>query len=335
MAVGSLCKQITEDPTRSWREIIEESIARKGPLSPKKMQKLGIKLYRIYLSKFIENLVLEPHEMSALTDIKDFCGLNDSDTLNLHRSVGENAVERLTRLKMEDRILTDEERLQIEQFGALLNLDPSEIKRIQTSNALKLYQTAVADASADRRVSPDEVGELQKLGQNLGLSDTDMNEATIKQLNYFRLLWDVENGILPTINAPVVLQRKEVAHFAVPAHLLVSKLITTGYSAASSGYSIRIMRGVTYRYGQTRAHAIKKEVTLKYSGVLVVTSKRIVFSARQKGFVAPFRSLDNFEPFLDGIGLQKGSNYYLLECIEAELFAMILASASRKYFEEE
>jgi len=337
-AVSSLYKKITRGPLRVWREAVENHTARNNkPLTAKQSLKLGKKLYRFYLEKFIEDLSLEQDELDALVDIKEFFTVDDTSIIRLHRQFSENAVSRLARLRMEDRVLSHEERNEIGRFARLLNLEDAELQKIIVSNALKLYQAAITEVSSDRRVSPDEIAELEKLKRSLGLQESDLRitDDSKKQLHYFRLLWDVENGILPEVNAPVVLQKKEVSHFAVPAQLLVVKLMTTGYSAASSGWSIRVVKGLTYRFGQTRAHPIKQQVLLKYPGVLVVTSKRVVFSATQKGFVAPFRSLDNFEPFEDGIGLQKGSNYYLLQCTESELLAMILASSLKKYFDDE
>jgi hypothetical protein len=73
------------------------------------------------------------------------------------------------------------------------------------------------------------------------------------------------------------------------------------------------MKGVSYRVGSSRSRPIKEEVTTPFPGVLVITSKRVVFAASQKSFSIPFSQLISFDPYTDGIGFQKNNKDFVLQ----------------------
>ena len=83
-------------------------------------------------------------------------------------------------------------------------------------------------------------------------------------------------------------------------------------SGGSHGLSIRVMKGVSYRVGASRSIPIKEQVSIKHPGVLVITSKRVVFSSPTESFSIPFTQLISFDPYSDGLGLQKGNSSYVL-----------------------
>lgn len=85
-----------------------------------------------------------------------------------------------------------------------------------------------------------------------------------------------------------------------------------------------------YRVGAYRGHPIKEEVTFRYPGDLVITSKRIVFVASEKGFSIPINKLDNIEAYQDGLGFQKGSTYYLLTMEYPDLVGLIVTEAANR-----
>ncbi len=82
-----------------------------------------------------------------------------------------------------------------------------------------------------------------------------------------------------------------------------TKRQTVGHS---QGVSIRVMKGVYYRFGQFKAAPIETtERTLVDTGDLVITSKNIYFSGSGKSVRVPYDKIVAFHPYKDGFGLMK------------------------------
>ena len=68
----------------------------------------------------------------------------------------------------------------------------------------------------------------------------------------------IKNGQLPTIiGTNINLANDEVCHYADIGYTFKDKTITTGYTGKSSGISIRLMKGLTYRTGGSGGKAIR------------------------------------------------------------------------------
>lgn len=142
------------------------------------------------------------------------------------------------------------------------------------------------------------------------------------------LLDSLREGVnLPVTKAQMILQKNELCHFSILATRLISKKITVGYESSSSGISFRVAPGVRYYSGGSKGYPIKAEITEKYDGTIVVTSKRIVFINDRKGFAIPMNKLVAVTPYTDGYGFQKDNTNYLVQLSDAEYFGAILNGA--------
>lgn len=335
-AVNIIFNKLKNDSSKSWKKhLLAYLAATNRPLSQNQLKALGEKVYSYYLKNFLEDLNLNTEELKKLKEIESYFKLTSEDLQRAKSRYSQKAIDKLSKLKYSDKIITKQENEIILQLAELLSLDKNEVKRINNSNALKIYNQSIHEILSDKRVSQAEEKELQKLMVSLGLNQQEitLSNRTSKELSYYKLLWEIENGILPEVASPIVLQKNEIAHFATNADLLETKERVTGYTASSHGVSIRVAKGLSYRVGQAKSKPIKQEVTIKYHGQLIITNKRLVFSASKKGFVAPYNSLVSFEPYSNGIGFQKNNSYYLMQFDNSELFAMVLTSATRKYME--
>jgi hypothetical protein len=101
----------------------------------------------------------------------------------------------------------------------------------------------------------------------------------------------------------------EKAYGAVMARLQETK--TVGYSAGTTGVSVRVAKGVTLRTSGTRGKAIKGMVSVA-SGELVVTDKRVVFAGDKKSFAIPLGDLLNTTNYKDGFGFSNDKATYTL-----------------------
>ena len=106
-----------------------------------------------------------------------------------------------------------------------------------------------------------------------------------------------------------IIKNGETAFAAVKAELQEVK--TVGYSAGSSGVSVRVAKGVTLRTSGMRGKAVKEMVCVA-SGELVVTDCRIIFAGDRKSFTIPLDEVLSTTNYNDGFGISDSKVTYTL-----------------------
>lgn len=96
----------------------------------------------------------------------------------------------------------------------------------------------------------------------------------------------IKNGQLPTIICTNInLANDEVCHYADIGYTFKDKTITTGYTGKSSGISIRLAKGLTYRTGGSGGKTIREKQRTTYTGTLYITNKRVIYSSTNECFI--------------------------------------------------
>lgn len=307
-----LFKRIRDNHYQNW----EQELAHHKDIDSDKLRQFGLKIYDFMLSQYIKDHHFTEEEKAELQHIKDYFKLYIGETNSIHDKYAFNAISQLTKEKLADNILTDDEKKEIEEFSKELNVSNDDIERIYKKTALQLYEEALGKAIGDRNLSNEEEIELKKLANDLGIfhSDTGIDEKIKSEYNYLSLLNALNNGFIPQARteSTFVLQRNEVVYWESYCDLLITKNVTTGWEGRSQGFSIRVTKGLSYRVGSSRGNPIRADVTSTYPGIFAITNKRVVFSGSAKAFSIPYKSLIDFEPYSDGIGLQKTNAYYLV-----------------------
>jgi hypothetical protein len=335
-----LVNTVKQNNCENWQVMFDNfKSTNSKPITDKKFSKIGLEIYDIIFKKVISDLKITSEEKQALKEIENYFKISKSEIDNVKSKYSKDAVSKLSLEKYNDSFLSDEERDEIELFASELNISSTEVEKINKNIAGNIYKNAVQRAIADNEVTISEQETLEQLAKklNLNVDELNLDKSTDETYNYLVFLNALNNGYLPSsTNSAIVLQKNEVAHWEVSANLLTSKIVTTGYSGGSQGVSLRVMKGVSYRVGASKSRPIKEQVSVKHPGVLVVTSKRIVFSSSTKSFTIPFTQLISFDPYSDGLGLQKGNGSYLLSLSNnksAELTFKILTNAINKTYE--
>jgi hypothetical protein len=101
----------------------------------------------------------------------------------------------------------------------------------------------------------------------------------------------------------------ETAYAAVAAEL--QEVQTVGYSAGTSGVSVRVAKGVTLRTAGTRGKAVKGMVSVA-SGELVISDKRIIFAGDRKSFAISLEDILSTTNYTDGFGFSDNKTTYTL-----------------------
>lgn len=124
-----------------------------------------------------------------------------------------------------------------------------------------------------------------------------------------------ENAPLPVVTSGnVPMTAGEVCHYCAPATFIKTKNVVVGYSGGSSGVSIRVMKGLSYRVGASKATPIRGNVQEKTPGTLTITNKRVIFSASKGAFDKKITSISSITPHKDGVSFQFGEKQYPLLC---------------------
>lgn len=113
----------------------------------------------------------------------------------------------------------------------------------------------------------------------------------------------VKGELSKSFQSNLLLKEDERLIFDVPGTQLCeerSVKIGGGYQ----GFSVRIMKGVSYRFGGFSGGVEKKVVPID-SGNFILTNKRIVFSGEKRSVEIPLNKINTLEPLENGISLSR------------------------------
>ena len=135
-----------------------------------------------------------------------------------------------------------------------------------------------------------------------------------------------EDAPLPVVTSGnVPMTAGEVCHYCAPATFVKTKNVVVGYSGGSSGVSIRLTKGLSYRVGASQATPIRGDVQEKTPGTLTITNKRVIFSAAKGAFDKKITAISSITPHKDGISFQFGEKQYPLMCKKPMYIYQIVA----------
>lgn len=198
----------------------------------------------------------------------------------------------------EDGIFSDDELQILEERRDELGLTPEDMAAVYQEIFL-----ATADAAkADRRLTPEEDASLRRLAGKWNIQTGD-HPGSSAQLARMRTLHMIEQGFVPAIDpGSLILKRGEVAHWQEYGAILEEKVVSRGYVGGSSGFSVRICRGVSYHVGSTRGQMVSRTEQVPVSrGTLTLTNQRLVFAGDRKSAAAPWHKLVECNLYSDGI----------------------------------
>lgn len=105
------------------------------------------------------------------------------------------------------------------------------------------------------------------------------------------------------INSSIILKKNEVLVFEIPGIQLCEER-TVKTKGSHQGFSIRIMKGVSYRFGGFEA-ASQKEVVELDVGTLTLTNKRLMFSGSRKSVDYSISKINRIEALENGVSISR------------------------------
>lgn len=296
----------------------------------RKAREVLARVWREALQKFAADDCIADDEAQYLASLRRALGLTDKEVRSMEEAVLDARIAQEVHGALADDRLTLAERAKIDSLTRALRLPDDVARRTLDRARSARLEIATRAAIADQRLSPTEMADLASLARALGTS-LSFDTATQHTLDRYALLWHIENGQLPTIAVPIVLQRGEVCHAVADAVWMELRTRTERVNYGGPVISVRICKGVRYRVGSVRVQRITRdELTPIDQGRLYVTNKRLIFDGAKKNTAIRYSSLIAFEPFGDGVVLEKASGkspHIRLGNTDIEVFHSVLGAA--------
>ena len=126
------------------------------------------------------------------------------------------------------------------------------------------------------------------------------------------MLKQLQQGILPQtrIVAPILLGKDEVVLWSYDGVTMWQEKVKREMVGRHSGFSFRVVKGVTYRTGGFKGHPVESSyMDNAGTGTLYITNKNIIFHSSLRSTKIPYKKIIGLNPYQDGMGVQQdGAN---------------------------
>jgi hypothetical protein len=319
-------------PTGIWPAEVS-AIATNHGLSPSDLHLLSMRLWREAVAEFVADDTITADEADFMAALRRVLQIGEDDAIAVEKAIIHPRYHRRVTEALADDKLTSEERDQLELLARGLRLSPGELELLYGPPAQEALERKLEAIIEDRRVSPEELAELGRTADNMGIkaSLAADAEATVRRYAEY---WKIENGEIPRIDdIPIRLQKGETCHFSADARWLEPRSKTVTTDLGSIGYSFRIARGVYYRSPRIRATRVKQDVLTELdTGKIYFTNKRVIFDGVARNRTLKLDSLLGFEVWEDAIKLEKPSGRSPIVAIagDVERAAVVLGALAAR-----
>lgn len=174
------------------------------------------------------------------------------------------------------------------------------------------WAAAVDNAVQDGVLTTTEEQRIDELARALRMDVGELPQAQVQSLSMARTLREVIEGRIPPCGGavggalPFNYQRGEQPVWVFPDVQQIVEKTTRDWVAGSSGVSFRVARGIYYRVGGSRGHAIEStSMVVDDTGPFAVTTKHVYFGGARRAARIPYTKIVAFQPFSDGVGITR------------------------------
>lgn len=182
----------------------------------------------------------------------------------------------------------------------------------------------------DDILSEDEESAFLEFATSLGIPTLSKYPAILNRLMVAR----VNDGRLPVLSptdAHIICKAGEVVHIEASASMLKEVAVREW---RGSGFSFPIVKGVRYRTSRGRMQQVGTSIAVVDTGVLSVTSSRVVFTGRAKTQECLYSKLVNLTVYDDGLGIavsnRQNVSTYRVSNTTGEVVAAVINAALQK-----
>lgn len=164
-------------------------------------------------------------------------------------------------------------------------------------------------------MTPAQQQKVEDYVSTLGLSliniPSSLQGSYIEELGQSSILSDIQAGRPPryTINAPIILGKGEDALWCYNNVTMYQEKVKREMVGSHSGFSFRVMKGVTYRTGGFKGHPVETSYMENMGlGSLYVTNKNIIFMGQTRSIKVSYNKIIGINPYSDGMEVQRDGN---------------------------
>ena len=262
------------------------------------------------------NLLKRPYHSSILDTIKNFLhhvGVS-------YQSINSNgALDRLCQKLMRGFLadfFTDKKTLQrsLQISNQIMSTLPiTHDKEEQTY--YEMLAKAGQNFTKKGYIQPAERLKIEEYVSTLGLSlmnlPSSMQGGYIEELGQATILDDLQAGRPPKyqIQAPIILAKGEDALWCYNNVTMYQEKVKREMVGSHSGFSFRVMKGVTYRTGGFKGHPVETSYMENMGlGSLYITNKNIIFMGQTRSIKVPYSKIIGINPYSDGMEVQRDGN---------------------------
>ena len=285
-------------------------------------------IWRRALERFVADDAISAAEAEYLEGLRRALSLSDWETSRIEHDVFTARYRVAAGQALADGQLTQAEREGIQRLNTALRIPLDVHAAIWSELSHPLLEWRLQELIADRRLSPRELEDFREYAKSLGFAKMSFGGNTQAALDRYSLLWRIENGQLPSVAVPIVLQKGETCFWSGQAEWHELRTKTTRVNYGGPVASIRIMKGLHWRVGSVAVSRItREELTQLDVGTLYITSKRILLSGAYKNYQLRYSAALGIEVFSDAIRVDKAAGRSpVLILPDSEIPAAILSA---------
>lgn len=258
-----------------------------------------LQLYAMVMRHAARNAEITEDELRELAHLRRVLGLTEDDVRGVERDLLEDSYRTQLRLAVGDSRFTDEEKHRIREVARRLRIPDALATAIREEEVRKVWDRVFDAAIVDRRLSEEEERYLADLAANLGVR-VQLDRATQRQLDHFRLLWRIEQGELPTLTTDVPLAPGEPAHAVARGR----RFLSTSPPRPDTGRRVKLGRVVHWELEQSAGVDDATRWRPQGEGTMVVTRARVLFAAGGAPEVIPMERIERFTVYRDAIVIE-------------------------------
>lgn len=180
---------------------------------------------------------------------------------------------------------------------------------------LEMLEKASVNFMKDGVLTDSEQRHIDEYVSRTGISMSNLPEkyqnSEIAKIGQASVLRDFRKGIYPVGRPllPVLLGKNEHVLWVYNGVSMYMEKVERETVGRSSGVSVRLCKGVTYRVGQFKGHPVEhSRMNLEGNGALIVTDKNLFFYSQQKTCKIPFSKIVGITPYSDGVEVHRDGN---------------------------
>ena len=268
---------------------------------------ISIGLFTKAMRFFIASDGIDAAEARMLRHLQSVLGLIQRDLGETYRTIAEQAYAESLSAALDDEDLSPEERARLDALTAELRVSPERRGLLFREQAQVILQRLLGNTSPDRLLSPEEHDAIQSMAEKFGMH-MNGDVAAHTQFDRFSLMWQIENGELPTVTTSIALSVGEVCHFYAPARWHEWRRPPAGVVERPQRVSSPVMRGLSYRAeSRIKTSAPLAQLTEVSAGTLYITNRRLLLLSESAQRAVANSEIVALAPYTEGFGIETAS----------------------------